>query len=187
MARLPRFFVRGLSVHVIQKGNNGTAVFGDHTDYETFLTLLRAAAHEHDVAIHAYVLMTNHFHLIVTPQQCVSLPGMMRTLDGEYVRFFNDKYARTGTLWNGRYRALLLDTESYWLTCLRYIEQNPVRAGMVTSPDEHCWSSYAAHALGRWPAWLSPHPVYLALGKTGDDRQRVYRAIWGQTGVRPLR
>ena len=104
--------------------------------------------------------MTNHFHLMVTPSSAGSLPKMMKAADGGYVRYYNRRQQRLGTLWNGRYRGLLIEDERYWLTCLRYVEQNPVRARMVAAPEEYVWSSHAAHTFGRWPQWLTPHPTY---------------------------
>ena len=128
--------------------------------------------------------MTNHFHLIATPEGPNSLSNAVKELAGRYSQFFNYKHKRIGTLWNGRYRAILIDTEAYWLTCLRYVEQNPVRAGMATRPDDYRWSSYAAHAHGQWPAWLSPHPLYQALGPDSDARQQAYRALCGAAVTR---
>ena len=152
-------------------------IFQEAADYEAFLGLLRRAATTHGAAIHAYVLMTNHVHLIVTPRQPESLPKTMKELGSHYVRFYNKKYERTGTLWNGRYRGFLIEDEVYWLTCLRYVEQNPVRASMTNTAADYRWSSYRAHALGNWPDWLAPHPAYQALGRSGDERQRAYRAL----------
>jgi putative transposase len=121
----------GLSVHVIQRGNNRGTIFALQNDYENFLELLRRASRDYAVFVHAFVLMTTHFHLIATPTSEDGLPKMMKALDGGYVRYYNKRQQRVGTLWNGRYRGLLIDDERYWLTCLRYVEQNPVRAVMV--------------------------------------------------------
>ena len=177
MGRPRRVFLPGISLHVIQRGNNRMNVFQQSDDYQAFLGLLRRAAESHDVAIHAYVLMTNHVHLIVTPGHALSLPTAMKELGGHYVRFYNKKYERTGTLWNGRYRGLPIRDESYWLTCLKCIEQNPVRAGIVNSSSEYRWSSYQAHAFGKWPTWLTPHAVYTALGPTSERRQAAYCSL----------
>jgi putative transposase len=152
-------------------------IFRAHADYEVFLSFLQRAAAGRHVSIHAFVLMTNHVHLIATPHHRTSVPRMMQELGVQYVRFFNSKYQRSGTLWNSRYKAFLLDSETYWLTCLRYVEQNPVRAGIVVAPGEYVWSSYAAHALGKWTNWLTPHHLYIALGQTAYERQLAYRAI----------
>ena len=119
--------------------------------------------------------MTTHYHLIVTPADKRALPLAMQSIGVRYVQYFNRKYQRVGTLWCGRYRALILDDERYWLTCLRYVEQSPVRAGMVSEPATYRWSSYGVHALGRGPDWLELHPLYLALGRSPSERQIAYR------------
>jgi putative transposase len=137
----------------------------------------------HDVALHAYVLMSTHFHLLPTPQSARAIPEFMQELDGRYTQYYNRRYSRVGTLWNGRYRSILIQDEAYLLTCLRYIEQNPVRAGMVSSPAEYGWSSHSAHAFGRWPEWLTPHPLYLALGTSAGARQAAYRTLCCAEGV----
>jgi putative transposase len=152
-------------------------IFRESTDFEVLLGFLRRAAERHLVALHAYALMTNHLHLIATPARPTSLPKMMQELGVHYVRFFNRKYARTGTLWNSRYRGLHLRDEKYWLTCLRYVEQNPVRAGLAADPAGYRWSSYSAHAFGNWPNWLVPHYLYKALGRADEERQRAYQAL----------
>jgi putative transposase len=174
-----RVFLPDISMHVIQRGNNRVAIFRDSADYEVFLTLLKRATERYRVALHAYVLMTNHVHLIATPAGSESLPRTMQSLGVQYVRFYNDKYNRIGTLWNSRYRGIHIENETYWLTCLRYVEQNPVRAGMVRTPADYRWSSYGAHAFGNWPTWLSPHPAYKSLGPTNKTRELAYRAICG--------
>ena len=177
MAKQTRVFVEGLSVHVIQKGNNGCAIFARDADCEVFLAMARKAATIASVAVHGFVCMRTHFHLLVTPDASGGLPSMMKRLDGSYVRYFNRTYQRTGTLWNGRYRGFLVDNERYCLTCLRYIERNPVNAGIVASPSAYSWSSYAVHAFGRGPDWIAPHSVYYALGDTAEKRQEAYRAL----------
>jgi putative transposase len=149
MARRRRVFVAGASVHVIQRGNNHGAVFGRRSDYERFIALLREAAVRYDVAVHAFALMTTHVHLLVTPRSRLALPNTMKACGGRYVQYFNRKYSRSGTLWNGRYKPILVEDERGWLRCLRYIERNPVEAGMVRDPGEYPWSSYRTHALGQ--------------------------------------
>jgi putative transposase len=181
MPRGRRTFIPGISVHVIQRGNNRVPIFGSSNDFEQFLELLRRSARNFCVTLHAFVLMTTHYHLIVTPASVAGLPKMMKALDGGYVRYFNKRHERIGTLWNGRYRGLPLEDERYWLTCLRYIEQNPVRAGMVQAPHDYQWSSYSAHAFGRWPTWLTPHVVYQSLGRDDGERQRAYRELCGRS------
>jgi putative transposase len=177
MARRRRVYVPGASVHVINRGNNHGNVFSRRSDYERFIALLRKAAALYDVAVHAFALMTTHVHLLVTPSSRLALPKSMKACGGEYVQHFNRKYSRSGTLWNGRYKPILVDDARGWLRCLRYIERNPVEAGIVRDPSEYEWSSYRTHALGEASTWLTPHPVYLALGSTPELRQAVYRAI----------
>ena len=180
MPRTPRCFPEGHSVHVIQRGNNRARIFVSDRDRRKFLGKLAASAEECHVDIHAFTLMDNHVHVLATPEDEQGLPHAMQKLDGSYTLYFNRKYGRTGTLWEGRYDAFDVADERYWLTCLRYIEQNPQRAGMVNDPREHMWSSYRAHALGddTFP-WLRDHWVYLRLGETPAERQHAYRAICG--------
>src|SRR5262249_3516037 len=166
MARKKRSFVNGVSVHITSRGNNRMDIFHQRQDYATFLTYLEGAVADQAVDVHAFALMTNHVHLIATPGAARAISLVMKTLGEQYVRYYNRQYDRIGTLWNQRYGAKPIEDERYWLTCLRYVEQNPVRAGIIDRPEAYEWSSYAAHAFGRWPEWLTPHPVYLALGKT---------------------
>jgi putative transposase len=148
MGRRRRVFIRDVSMHVVHRGHGGTNVFRMHADYEMYLHLLRESAIRRQLSIHAYALMTNHVHLLVTPRHALSLPRGIQDLAGHYSRYFNYRYGRTGTLWNGRYRDFLIEDESYWYTCLKYVEQNPRRAGMVSTAAEYRWSSYRAHAFG---------------------------------------
>jgi putative transposase len=179
MARLPRFFVPGVPLHVIQRGNNRETLFRQITDYQVYLDWLKEAAQRHECAIHAYVLMTNHVHLLVTPTHEESLPRTFQSLGRRYVQYFNTTHQRTGTLWEGRYRATLIESEAYLLTCSRYIELNPVRAEMVRHPRDYRWSSYAYHADGRSNHLLTPHMLYQRLGGTAAARQQAYRALFG--------
>jgi putative transposase len=179
MGRHANVFVEGCSVHVIQKGLNGLTVFRRDADLEVFLSTVRLASMENDVPVHGFVCMNTHYHLIVSPPAGGRLPRMMKQLDGRYARYFNRTYPRTGTVWNGRYRRFLIDQERYWLTCLRYIEQNPVKAGIVSSVEGYRWSSYSAHAFGNGPEWLTYHPVYQALGSTPERRRAAYRGLCG--------
>ena len=149
MARLPRFFVPSVPLHVIQRGNNREKLFRHITDYQVYLDWLHEAAHIHECAIHAYVLMTNHVHLLVTPTHEDSVPRTFQSLGRRYVQYFNTIHQRTGTLWEGRYRATLIESETYLLTCSRYIELNPVRAEMVRHPRDYRWSSYRYNADGK--------------------------------------
>ncbi len=180
MPRRPRIFPPGVSAHLIQRGNNRGQIFSRRLDYVIFLEFLRDKALVCEVEIHGFVLMTNHFHLLATPRSESSIPQLMQRLNLAYSTYYNRERQRVGTLWTGRYRALLIGDERYWLTCLRYIELNPLRAGMVESATEYAWSSYKAHAFGRGPDWLVPHPLYLSLGTTNEERQAAYRAICQQ-------
>jgi putative transposase len=177
MPRRPRLFIPDVSVHVIHRGNNRGTIVRDDTDRAVFIALLRRTADRHGLPIHGYAVMDTHYHMIVTPPDPACLPATMKELGGRYVRYFNRRYQRIGTLWNGRYRDLLIHDERYWLTCLRYIEQNPVRARMVGRPADFSWSSYRFHAFGMKSDWLTPHWLYLGLGSTPEERQFAYRAI----------
>ncbi len=174
MARLPRFFVPDVPQHIIQRGNNREAIFADHRDYLYYLVCLKKAAESHDLLIHAYVLMTNHIHLLATPAREESIPKVMQSIGRRYVQYFNFTYQRTGTLWEGRYRATLVDTENYLLSCYRYIELNPVRAGMIKHPSEYPWSSYRCNAAGEKDTLITTHQKYLELGKNKEERQSYY-------------
>jgi putative transposase len=164
--------------HVIQRGNNRSACFGAIADYERYLALLTDRARWHGVAVHAYVLMTNHIHLLLTPRDEDGLTSVMKALGQMYAQYINRKYGRSGSLWDGRFRSCLVETESYLLCCHRYIEANPVRAGMVEHPDDYPWSSYRANALGAANPMLSVHPSVEALGRTPMERQASYRALF---------
>ena len=179
MARLPRFFVKGEALHVIQRGNNREPIFAADGDFRFYLECLTQAASKHGLTLHAYVLMTNHVHLVATPSNEVSLPSTMQSVGRRYVQYFNCRYRRTGTLWEGRYRATLIDSERYLLACMRYVELNPVRASMVRQPAEYGWSSYRANALGAPAAQIVLHEVYLRLGRTPEARQSAYRRLFG--------
>ncbi len=177
MARLPRLDLPGIPRHVVQRGNDRHACFADERDYRSYLIELHDAAHKHDCAVHAYVLMTNHVHLLVTPSRQGALSRMMQAIGRRYVGCFNARYRRTGTLWEGRYKAALVDSERYVMCCYRYIELNPVRARMVPTPTDYPWSSHAHNAHGEHSAMLTPHASYLKLGSTPRERQAHYRAL----------
>ena len=164
MARKPRFNLPGIPQHIIQRGNNREPCFFDDADYIHYMENLHEAAVKNCAAIHAYVLMTNHVHILVTPGTEFSITHMMQDLGRKYVRHINRKYRRTGTLWEGRYKASLVDSEAYLLTCMRYIEMNPVRATMVERPGEYPWSSYSYNAYGNADQLVTGHPVYESLG-----------------------
>lgn len=178
MARQPRFTLPGVPQHVIQRGNNREPCFYSVDDYVRYLEDLNDAAVKNQAAIHAYVLMTNHVHLLVTPGMPHSITHMMQDLGRKYVRYINHTYQRTGTLWEGRYKASLVDSEAYLLTCMRYIEMNPVRAGMVEHPGEYRWSSYASNAQGKINTLLQQHPLYRSFGNTDEERAYAYRELF---------
>jgi len=177
MARPLRIYVPGLSSHVFQRGHNRATVFHEREDYEEFLLLVASAARRYGLDVHGFSLMTNHYHLIVTPTSKAALPRAMKQIDGDYARFYNRKHSRLGTLWNGRYKAKLISDPDYWWTCLAYVEWNPVEAGIATAPDEYEWSSYRVHASGVHNEWLVPHSLYKGLGATPAERQAAYRVI----------
>ncbi len=178
MSRKTRFVITGVPQHVIQRGHNREPCFYSNEDYFQYLDNLREAAIKNGAAIHAYVLMTNHVHILVTPAQPHSISHMMQDLGRKYVRYINYTYKRSGTLWEGRYKAGLVDSEAYLLTCMRYIELNPVRACMVEHPDEYRWSSYRANAKGITNPLIQHHPVYSALGEEGLHQQHAYRELF---------
>ena len=174
---MARIFIAGISVHVIRRGNNRAPIFTDDYDRELFLALLELGVKRYHVAVHGYVLMTNHYHLIASPSDADGLRRTMQDLGREYVLRYNRRHGRIGTLWTGKYRAIPIRDERYWLTCLRYIEQNPVRAQIAPTAGDYRWSSFRCHALGERHDWLARHPVYDALGSTDVERQSAYRAL----------
>ena len=178
MARLPRFVIPGQPQHVIQRGNNREPIFYGVADYRFYLDKLLEACKKHDCELHAYVLMTNHTHLLLTPHTETGIGKVMQSLGRYYVQYFNYTYSRTGTLWEGRYKATLLDSEEYLLTCMRYIELNPVRAVMVNHPRDYPWSSYHFNALGEVDLLVTPHAEYTKMGKTAEEKQAAYRALF---------
>jgi len=178
MARLPRYCLPDYPQHVIQRGNNRSPIFVSEEDYACYTNCLLDALHRYAAELHAYVFMTNHVHLLITPRRPDSLARILQSVGRRYVRYFNDRYQRTGTLWEGRYKATIIDSERYLLRCSRYIELNPVRAGMVTHPGDYRWSSYRAHADGVADRMIVEHPCYLSLGFTPEERQRAYGALF---------
>lgn len=182
MARLPRLTIPGYPHHVIQRGNNRQAIFAAPPDYQVLLDLLDENARKFDVAIHAYVLMSNHLHLLVTPRAEDALPQMMQAVGRRYVRYFNDMQGRTGTLWEGRYKSTLIQTERYLLACMAYIDLNPVRAGLVAQARDYPWSSHGHYIGQRTDRLLTPHPLYWELGNTPFAREVAYADLV-QAGV----
>ena len=178
MARLARYDFPGQPQHVILRGNNRCIIFVAEQDYQFFIECLQKAAEQHGCAIHAYVLMTNHVHLLMTPERGDGIGKALQSLGRRYVQYFNTTQKRTGTLWEGRYKATLIDSERYLLTCYRYIELNPMRANMVEHPRDYPWSSYLSHAEGKIDKLIAGHALYAALGKEKDERQAAYRALF---------
>lgn len=178
MARLPRYVIPGQPQHVIQRGNNREIIFVADEDYRFYLEKLTQASERFECDVHAYVLMTNHVHLLMTPYTVDSLGKVMQSVGRYYVQYFNHCYKRSGTLWEGRYKATLMNSEQYLLTCYRYIELNPVRAGMVEHPRAYPWSSYHRNAHGLEDELITPHVLYNRLGKTAQERCERYRQLF---------
>lgn len=185
MARLSRLTLPGYPHHVIQRGNNRQPIFVAAADHKYLLDLLEDQAKKFDVALHAYVLMSNHFHLLATPKTADGLPKMMQAVGRSYVRYFNDTQKRSGTLWEGRYKSTVIQSDKYLLACMAYMDLNPVRAGLAASPQEYPWSSHL-HYLGiRSDRLITPHPLYWELGNTPFAREAAYADLV-QAGINPV-
>ena len=178
MPRHARFKITGLPLHVGQRGNDRSRCFFHPEHHELFLGLLSEFSAKCSCAIHAYVLMTNHVHLLMTPTQAGSASQLMKQVGQRYAQYINRTRTRTGSFWEGRFHSNIVDSETYLLRCYRYIESNPVRAGMVRTPEQYPWSSFNANALGAPSTFLIPHPVYLGLGDSAAERQHAYRALF---------
>lgn len=177
MARLPRIGPQGIPQHIIQRGNNQQICFADEGDLACYATCLMDYSVKFTVDIHAWVFMTNHVHLLATPRMANAISTMMQAIGRHYVRYFNRKYQRSGTLWEGRFKSCLVQSNVYFLQCQRYIELNPVRAGMVEDPAHYVWSSYQCSALGKAFDLFTPHPEYLGLGNCPSTRMENYRSF----------
>src|SRR5687768_7672305 len=177
---LRRWLLPGYPVHVIQRGHNRSRVFNSDSDHVLYLGLLQEHSRRHECAVHAYVLMTNHVHLLVSPPDAVRLSKLMQDVNQMFVQHVNRHQNRCGSAWQGRFKACLVDTANYFLTCQRYVELNPVRAGMVESPCLYPWSSYATNAGGRPSGLVKPHRTFLGLGVTPESRQAVYRGLFDE-------
>lgn len=180
MARLPRLNLPHIPQHVIQRGNNRQACFFNEQDYSVYLDKLQHYANKYSVNIHAYTLMTNHVHILMTPLTETGVSQLMQSLGRCYVMYINKTYKRTGTLWEGRYKSTLVDSEYYFLTVSRYIELNPVRANMVQHPGEYPWTSYHCNALNKHIQLITPHLCYNALGEDINTRREAYRKLFEQ-------
>ncbi len=178
MPRFPRLNLPNVPQHIIQRGNNRQPCFHVNQDFAVYLDKLRKYALEFKVAIHSYVLMTNHVHLLATPATGDGVSKMMQALGRYYVRYFNKCHQRTGTLWEGRFKTSLVDSDAYFMTVSRYIELNPVRAKMVSHPSEYNWSSYQYNGLKKPVKVITPHDLYLGLGTTPELRAEQYCALF---------
>ncbi|GAB3504237.1 transposase [Curvibacter fontanus] len=177
MARLPRLSIPGYPHHVIQRGNNRQAIFLRDADHQRMLDLLEDHAQQNEVAVHAYVLMDNHFHLLLTPQSNQGLSRLMQAVGRRYVRYFNDAHGRSGTLWEGRYRSTVIEAERYLLACMAYTDLNPVRHGLSAQARDFFWSSHAHYAGLRVDRLIAPHPLYWELGNTPFAREAAYARL----------
>lgn len=177
MARLARLVIPGYPHHVIQRGNNREPIFGSVDDYQTLLDLVGQNAIRFEVSVHAYVLMNNHFHLLLTPQRGEGLPQMMQAVGRSYVRHFNRRQQRSGTLWEGRYRSTLIQSDRYLLACMVYMDLNPVRVGLVARAGDYPWSSFAHYAGQRLDKLITPHDLMWELGNTPFAREAAYAEL----------
>ena len=177
MPRRRRFCPTGFPVHVIQRGHNHQICFTSNADIAAYAHWLGEGALKYDVQIHGWVFMTNHIHLVLTPEKDHAISHLMQYLGRLYVRYFNYTYARSGSLFEDRFKSSLIQDDLYLLTCLQYIELNPVRSGMVTDPGNYSWSSYAAHGLGNKVHMWTPHPLYLSLGDSQSTRTKKYQEL----------
>jgi len=177
MPRQPRLIIPDVAVHIVQRGNNRAVCFRADADFQVYLAELRRRSAKFACEVHAYCLMGNHVHLLVTPSRADGCAGMMKELSQAYAWYFNQRYERTGTLWEGRFRSCIAESRRYVLACYRYIELNPVRAGIVPHPGLYPWSSYAANCAMTVDCFIAPHAEYLALASEAHARQVVYRAL----------
>jgi len=178
MPRKPRMYLPDIPCHVIQRGNNREACFFSDQDYQFYLECLHNASERYRVKVHAYVLMTNHVHLLLTPKREESISLTMQSLGRRYVQYINKEYRRSGTLWEGRHKASLVDEDHYLLTCMRYIEMNPVRANMVEHPVDYRWSSYHCNGNNQYNKFVTEHEIYKSLGREPEVRSKVYRSLF---------
>jgi len=178
MPRKPRFYLSGVPVHIVHRGHSRSPVFFEDQDYSTYLYWLRKAAEKYDLSIHAFVLMTNHTHLLVTPTLGENVSLFMQYIGRRYVPYINHKYGKSGSIWEGRYKACLVQEESYFLSVMRYIEFNPVRANMLESPSHYRWSSFCHNAGARDLKLINSHPIYDSLGVDKESRVKAYQELF---------
>jgi putative transposase len=180
MARPPRIQIADLTQHVVNRGNNRCDIFRAEEDYLFFLLVLRDASLRHQLDVHAYALMTNHYHIVATPRAPTGLSDAMHIVGTKYVGYFNRRHGRTGRLFEGPFKSSVIDSETYWFTCMRYVELNPVRARLVSDPADYRWSSYRSNALGIHDRLIVPHSSYLSLGESSVCRQQTWRELCGE-------
>ena len=180
MARLPRYAIANQPQHIIQQGRDGQQIFFEDQDYQYFHDCLDAAAYNYQLEVHAYVLMPDHVHILATPGNTDSISRTTQSIGRNYVQYFNECYSGSGTLWEGRYRATVVESRQYLLACSRYIELNPVRNGLVSKPTDYRWSSYAHNALGKVDEMITAHKQYQQLGDDDKSRVKAYRAMFKQ-------
>ena len=178
MPRKPRFYLPGAPVHIVQRGHSREPVFFEDGDYNAYLGWLEQASDRYGCDIHAYVLMTNHIHILATPESQNSISLMMQYLGRHYVPYINNVYGSSGSIWEGRYKACMINDDEYLLSCMRYIELNPVRADMVKTPGAYRWSSYRVNGRGEECTLIKPHPLYQSLGRTQQQRQGAYQTLF---------
>ena len=178
MPRRPRMYIPGYCYHIVQRGNNREACFFEPENYRVYLKYMGECLPRYGNYLHAYCLMTNHVHLLISPSKTESISNLLKVVCSRYAQYINKKYSRTGTLWEGRHKSSAVDTELYLLKCYRYIELNPVAAKMVSRPEEYVWSSYHHNAWGEKDALVSRHDLYLALGENEIERCSNYRELF---------
>jgi putative transposase len=178
MPRRTRMFIPDIPVHIVQRGHNRDPCFLADQDFLYYKEALGEGLNRYKGSLHAYCLMTNHVHLLITPQDKDSIPRIIQHVARQYTLHFNRSYRRSGALWEGRYKASLVNTEDYLLCCYKYIELNPVSAGMVTTPGEYQWSSYRSNALSAFDKLISAHPIYLDLGNSEQKRKECYQNLF---------
>ena len=187
MARPPRIFIEGIPIHVTMRGVEKRDVFKSDSDRLFYRAALDDSARFYGVAIHAYAFMSNHVHFLVTPRRADSIARLFQSLGPKYTGYFNRHWGRVGTLWQGRHDEFLVQTDRYFLTCMRYVEMNPVEAGMVRSPGDYPWSSYRHNALARPDSLVTPHVTFLAISDDPAHRSRQYRSLFDDKEDRRLR
>jgi putative transposase len=178
MARPPRIIQPGQPLHIMQRGNNRCITFANPREFGFYQSLLFRAAADAQCAIHAFVLMSNHVHLLTTPASATGPACMMKVVSETYAKYYNGLHGRTGTLWEGRYRSITVDSDGYFFSCSRYIELNPLRAGLAGSPSRYRWSSYHQNAGPEQKTLVAAHPLYTKLGRTEAERRRAYRGMF---------